>query len=446
LKYLSAEKIDHQIGLWCFTITIHPQFLAGHIEPGSSGPGLLVCILFPETKCNMKTQSNCISAHQVRQDRIFLNVRSMQQPGARGTDETLPCGPEDTRERHTAFGNDICTLTGAEERRSTFPYRTWLKRTGFRNTLIVTLLFVLCIPGVSAFSLNDFSSSPSGTLNSDVPVTVSFDVGVTSGTTFPCNDDIRLTTDLKNPTWTSQIFVNGVVNNVDTVSGQTLEEIGFLLCYSDKDDVSLHVTLEGNAPDSSGTFTLLSAREIDSNGAIIAGTAVSRTDSVSESNPVTATTSEIARETTATSTANVTTTVTTTTNPATTPTANTTVTATPTANVTATVTTTNTTATATATTKVNVTATANVTTTNTTTTSTVTVTTTPAVTTPVDTLATQRAPTETVEVTRKSTSVTTQITPWKTATPKGSPLPEPLVLAALGMGTIILMGKKKRLS
>jgi hypothetical protein len=106
--------------------------------------------------------------------------------------------------------------------------------------------------------------------------------------------------------------------------------------------------------------------------------------------------------------------------------------------VTQNVTTTNTTATVTATTKVNVTATTNVTTT-TTTTSAVT-----AMTTPVQTLATQRAPTETAEVTRKSTSVTTQITPWKTATPKGSPLPEPLVLAALGLGTIILVGKKKR--
>jgi hypothetical protein len=147
--------------------------------------------------------------------------------------------------------------------------------------ILAAVIFAVCIPVVSAFDVEGLTIDPSGSLTPNTPVTVSFKVGfsATGGDNFPATDDLVLTTDLANPKWTYTIIIDGVENPRNPMGGRTLDLSGFELSYPAKNEESLSVTVEGTAPtvDTTTNKTILDIHEVDSHGAIITSTQITKT-------------------------------------------------------------------------------------------------------------------------------------------------------------------------
>ena len=147
-------------------------------------------------------------------------------------------------------------------------------------TLAVIALF-LCIPVVSAFSVEGMTIDPSGSLVPNTPVTVSFKINfaASSDVTFPSGSDLVLTTELTNPKWTYTLILDGVENPRNPVGGKTLDLSGFELSYPSKMDESIRFTLEGTAPsvDTTTNKILVNVKELDTNGNTVASSMVNKT-------------------------------------------------------------------------------------------------------------------------------------------------------------------------
>jgi hypothetical protein len=147
--------------------------------------------------------------------------------------------------------------------------------------ILAAVIFLVCIPVVSAFDVEGLTIDPSGSLTPNTPVTVSFKVGfaATSGETFPSGSDLVLTTDLANPKWTYTLILDGVENPRNPVGGKTLDLSGFELSYPAKVDESVRVTVEGTAPtvDTTSNKTVLDIHEVDTHGNIVTSTEITRT-------------------------------------------------------------------------------------------------------------------------------------------------------------------------
>ena len=153
--------------------------------------------------------------------------------------------------------------------------------------ILAAVIFIICVPVVSAWNVQGLTIDPSGSLTPNTAVTVSFNVAfpASSGSTFPVGSDLVMTTALANPKWTYTIVLNTVENPRNPVTGQTLDLSGFELSYESTVDESLSVTLEGTAPSGTSTTnqTILDVHEIDSNGDIVTSSEV--TQSVLVINP-----------------------------------------------------------------------------------------------------------------------------------------------------------------
>jgi len=153
-----------------------------------------------------------------------------------------------------------------------------------RLTKLVTLAiiaFILCIPAVSAFSVQGMTITPSGSLTPNTPVTVSFTVGFASsgGNNFDAGSDLVMTTELTNPKWTYTLILDSVENARNPVGGKTLDLSGFELEYPSSVDESIKVTLEGTTPSVESTMNkvILNVHEVNSNGDTITSSMVNKT-------------------------------------------------------------------------------------------------------------------------------------------------------------------------
>jgi hypothetical protein len=153
--------------------------------------------------------------------------------------------------------------------------------------ILAAVIFILCVPVVSAWNVQGLTIAPSGSLTPNTAVTVSFNVAfpASSGSTFPVGSDLLMTTALANPKWTYTIVLNTVENPRNPVTDQTLDLSGFELSYASTVDESLSVTLTGTAPAGTSTTnqTILDVHEVDSNGDTITSSEV--TQSVLVINP-----------------------------------------------------------------------------------------------------------------------------------------------------------------
>ena len=145
--------------------------------------------------------------------------------------------------------------------------------------LLVVCLSVLLVPGVSAYNLSQISIFPTGALTPNTAVEISglLDFPATSGGTFPSANNLVLTTDLKNPTWTYTLILDGVENPRNPIGGQMLNLSGFKISYPLTVKESIRFTLEGNAPTVDQTWskkTLICIQEIDAKGNAINASAV----------------------------------------------------------------------------------------------------------------------------------------------------------------------------
>jgi hypothetical protein len=161
---------------------------------------------------------------------------------------------------------------------------------------LAVIATLLCIPAVSAFTVEGMTINPSGSLTPNTAVTVSFKVGfsASSDLTFPEGSDLVMTTDLTNPKWTYTIILDDVENPREPVGGKTLDLSGFELSYQSSVEEIIKVTLEGNAPsvDTTTEKIVLSVKEIDSNGNTVASSAVEKKALVVNTGDVTKVVSE----------------------------------------------------------------------------------------------------------------------------------------------------------
>jgi hypothetical protein len=161
--------------------------------------------------------------------------------------------------------------------------------------LVVFALF-LCIPTVSAFSVEGLTIDPSGSLTPGTPVTASFKIGfsASSDNTFPSGSDLVMTTDLNNPTWSYTVILNEVENPRNPVGGKTLELSGFEISYPAKVSESIRVTLTGTTPsvDTTTEKIILNVKEIDSNGNTVTSSMVNKSALVINTGDVTKVVSE----------------------------------------------------------------------------------------------------------------------------------------------------------
>jgi hypothetical protein len=161
-------------------------------------------------------------------------------------------------------------------------------------TKLITLAVIasiLCIPAVSAFTVEGMTISPSGALTPGTAVTATFKVGfsASSDLTFPSGSDLVLTTDLKDPKWTYSLILDDVENSREPVGGKTLDLSGFELSYGSSVDEIVSVTLEGTAPsvDVTSEKIIVNVKEIDSNGNTVSSSIVNKSALVINSGDVT---------------------------------------------------------------------------------------------------------------------------------------------------------------
>jgi len=161
--------------------------------------------------------------------------------------------------------------------------------------ILAAVILASCISAVSAFTIDKYASDPSGPLAPDTPVTVSYDIGLgsTSGTTFPPENDLVMTTELTNPKWAYTLILEGVENPGRTAAaGQTLELTGFELSFRSNIDETVRVTLTGTTPGVStpSSKKILDIYEINNLGNITTATQVTKTVLVSNVTQTTPTT------------------------------------------------------------------------------------------------------------------------------------------------------------
>ncbi len=87
---------------------------------------------------------------------------------------------------------------------------------------------------------------PYGYLPTGTPVTAVFRINVVG--LYPSEGEEQFFTDLDHPNWTYTVVVNGVENLRPVIEGSSMTINGFELSYRPSDVVSVHVTLQGDAP------------------------------------------------------------------------------------------------------------------------------------------------------------------------------------------------------
>jgi hypothetical protein len=161
-------------------------------------------------------------------------------------------------------------------------------KTMIRRILFAAVLLAVCIPLVPAWSVESYTISPAEPLSQKAPVQAVFTVGFpvnSANVTFPVENDLILTTDLANPSWTYTITTgDGGSSTTPAFYNQTLDLSGLLLSYKGHGDETLRVTLAGTAPvvPAPANITVLKVYETDKTGYVVAGSTVTRTAAVSD--------------------------------------------------------------------------------------------------------------------------------------------------------------------
>jgi hypothetical protein len=159
--------------------------------------------------------------------------------------------------------------------------------------ILATVFLAVCVPLVSAWTVESYTINPSGSLTPNTSVKVSFNVEFpanTSEITFPVGSDLVLTTDLVNPAW-SYTITNGNGGSSVTPSyyNQTLDLSGIILSYrghgSGHGSEVMNVTLTATTPmvSTATSKTILNVHEVDKTGNVITSSQVIQTAVISQS-------------------------------------------------------------------------------------------------------------------------------------------------------------------
>jgi uncharacterized protein YlxP (DUF503 family) len=144
---------------------------------------------------------------------------------------------------------------------------------GVTKWLILSVIFLFCIPSVSAFTVSSVTIDPSGSLTPGTAVMVSYKIqfSASGGETFPSGSELQMSTDLESPKWTWTLILDGIENPRPQAAGRMLSLSGFELSYPASVDQSIRVTLEGKVPSVEQTTnkTLIRIQEVDKNNNVV---------------------------------------------------------------------------------------------------------------------------------------------------------------------------------
>jgi len=148
-------------------------------------------------------------------------------------------------------------------------------RAGF---VMLCLVLVVC-QGAGAFHLSTIAVDPSGSLLPCDPVNISFSISfpVTSGETFPADNELIMETDLEEQQWSWSINLDGLEKTGDIRVGRGFSLNGSELSYPSYVIESVKFTLIGEAPavERTQNKTLIKIYQADAAGNVIEGSVTS---------------------------------------------------------------------------------------------------------------------------------------------------------------------------
>jgi hypothetical protein len=159
---------------------------------------------------------------------------------------------------------------------------------GVIKAVLLCIGMVCIISGVSAFTVTAVTVTPSGTLNPNSAVNISYTVYAATGTAFPSYDDLQFVSGIDESVWLYSITVNGVTNVRPVAGGRTITISGFELSYRNQDEVIVKVVLKGRIPPASGTGAiknLVTVQELDARGYVINSSVFSITQLIGTPTP-----------------------------------------------------------------------------------------------------------------------------------------------------------------
>jgi hypothetical protein len=159
---------------------------------------------------------------------------------------------------------------------------------GAIKAVLLCIGMVFIISGVSAFTVTAVTVTPSGTLNPNNAVNISYTVYAATGTAFPSYYDLQFVSGLDESVWLYSITVNGVENVRPVEGGRTITISGFELSYRNQDEVIVKVALKGRIPPASGTGAiknLVTVQELDARGYVINSSVFSITQLIGTPTP-----------------------------------------------------------------------------------------------------------------------------------------------------------------
>jgi len=119
------------------------------------------------------------------------------------------------------------------------------------------------------------SFTPNPPLSPGGPQEVVATFAIPSGTTFPRDHEIQMTTQLESAKWNIQVVVDGHNSAQQTASGTAAFINGMILSYSVNHDVRFTVTVTGTVPSAAtGSVTVIDLIEIDNSGNTIPGSEI----------------------------------------------------------------------------------------------------------------------------------------------------------------------------
>ncbi len=157
-------------------------------------------------------------------------------------------------------------------------------------SLAMALVLFLVTPVAATYTLSSVSYVPNPPLviGGQQQVTATFYIGPSGATTFIKGHELQMQTDLTNARWNIQVLQNGRNAAQQSASGSAAFVNGALLSYSNNNDISLQVTVNGVVPQTqSGQVMVLNVEEIDNSNNVVPGSVITLSQPVA-GQPVTA--------------------------------------------------------------------------------------------------------------------------------------------------------------
>ena len=142
-------------------------------------------------------------------------------------------------------------------------------------TIALNLLLVTPVAATYTLSSVSYTPNPPQIIGGHQQVTATYYIGPSGSTTFIVGHELQMQTNLMNARWNIQVLQNGRNAAQQSASGSVAFVNGEILSYSNNNDVSLQVTVDGVVPQTQSVqVMLLQVEEIDNSNNIVPGSVI----------------------------------------------------------------------------------------------------------------------------------------------------------------------------